>query len=40
MAEGHRGHRCVPALRRFERFHERRKFGIDPEFAVKALLQL
>src|SRR3954471_10583538 len=39
MGKGHGRHRCVPAQRRFERFHERREFWIHPEFVVEALLQ-
>src|SRR3954447_25990500 len=31
MGKRHGRHRCVPAQRRFERFHERREFWIDPE---------
>ena len=40
MAEGDGRHRCVPALGRFERLHERRELGVDPELVVKALKQL
>ena len=40
VAEGHGRHRRVPAQRRFERLHERRELGVDPELVVKALHQL
>ena len=40
MAEGHGRHRCAPRAGGFERRHERREIGIDPELVVKALHQL
>ena len=40
MAEGHRGHRRVPAQRRFEWLRDRWLFAVDPELLVKALHQL
>ena len=40
VAEGHRGHRRVPAQRRFEWLRDRWLFAVDPELLVKALHQL
>ena len=40
MAEGDGRHRCVRAQGRFERLHQRRELGVDPELVVNALNQL